>query len=506
VAGQHVDVLIVGAGLSGIGAAYRIKTQSPGRTYAALEARDAIGGTWDLFRYPGIRSDSDMFTLSYPFRPWTESTSIASGESILRYIRETAAEFGIDEEIRFGHRVVSASWSSEDALWTVEATSAAGPVTFTCSFLYMCSGYYSYTGGHAVTFPGQEKFTGTVVHPQEWPADLDYKDKKVVVIGSGATAITLIPSMADDAAKVTMLQRSPSYVVSQPGKDPFADGVRSLLPAGVAHQVLRTKNVLMTTAFYQACRRWPKPLGAVLRKRVAGALPADIPADPHFVPSYDPWDQRLCVVPDGDLFTAMRKGKADVVTDRIRSFTKKGIALESGRELDADIIVTATGLKMVTFGQMEISVDGKVVDPGSLYVYKGMMFGGVPNLAWCIGYINNSWTLRADLVSQYVTRLLNHMSAHGFTTVGPVMDADDPARSQSQPFMNLTSGYVQRMIDKLPKQGGTRPWLARQNYLLDVVDMKLRRLDDPAMRFGRATGRRTVPASPAEPEPVAVAS
>ena len=502
-AGQHVDVLIVGAGLSGIGAAYRIRTQCPGRSYAVLEARNAIGGTWDLFRYPGIRSDSDMFTLSYPFRPWTDSTSIADGASILRYVRETAAEHGIDKEICFGHRVVRSSWSTADALWTVEVDTADGPVTFTCSFLYMCSGYYSYTGGHAVAFPGQERFGGTVVHPQEWPADLDYSGKKVVVIGSGATAVTLVPSMAEQAAKVTMLQRSPSYVVSQPAKDPLADRVRSLLPANVAHQVLRTKNVLLTTAFYQACRRWPKPLGKVLRNRVAGQLPADIPADPHFVPSYDPWDQRLCVVPDGDLFRAMRKGKADIVTDRITSFTEKGIACESGRELEADIIVTATGLKMVTFGQMEISVDGRAVDPGSLYVYKGMMFGGVPNLAWCIGYINNSWTLRADLVSQYVARLLNHMSAHGFTTCTPVIDDADPARSQPRPFLDLTSGYVQRMIDKLPKQGSARPWLARQNYLLDVVDMKLRKLDDPAMRFGRVTGRRTTPATP---EPVAVPS
>jgi cation diffusion facilitator CzcD-associated flavoprotein CzcO len=485
--------------LSGIGAAYRIRTQSPGRIYAVLEARDAIGGTWDLFRYPGIRSDSDMFTFSYPFRPWTEATSIASGESILRYIRDTAAEFGIDKEIRFGHRVVSASWSSPDAVWTVEAGTASGPVTFTCSFLYMCSGYYSYTGGHTVRFPGQETFRGTIVHPQEWPADLDHADKKVVVIGSGATAVTLVPSMADAAAKVTMLQRSPSYVVSQPGTDPLADPIRSLLPPGVAHQVLRTKNVLLTTAFYQAYRRWPKPLGRLLRKRVAGALPADVPVDPHFVPSYDPWDQRLCVVPDGDLFRAMRNGKADVVTDRISNFTENGIALESGRELEADIIVTATGLKMVTFGQVQISVDGVPLEPGSLYVYKGMMFDGVPNLAWCVGYINNSWTLRADLVSQYVTRLLNHMAAHGFTTCTPVIPDGDPARSTPRPFLDLTSGYVQRVIDTLPKQGSARPWLARQNYLLDVVDMKLRTVSDQAMHFSRATGPRTTAAAP---EPV----
>jgi monooxygenase len=485
VAAQHVDVLIVGAGLSGIGAAYRVHTQSPGRTYTVLEARDAIGGTWDLFRYPGIRSDSDMFTLGYPFRPWKSARAIADGSSILSYVRETAAEYGIDKDIRFGHRVVAASWSSADALWTVEAETGGETVTFTCSFLYLCSGYYDYADGHTVTFPGSETFSGQIVHPQHWPADLDYAGKKVVVIGSGATAVTLVPSMAEQAESVTMLQRSPSYVVSLPGKDVIADKLRSLLPQSVAHHVIRAKSVALTTLSYQAARRWPKQVGKLFRDRVAAQLPASIPADPHFVPRYDPWDQRLCVVPDGDLFKALRSGKADVVTDTIETFTEKGIRLTSGRELEADIIVTATGLKMVAFGKIALDLDGEPLDPSRLYVYKGMMFSGVPNLAWCIGYINNSWTLRADLASQYVCRLLNHMSAHGYTTCTPEIGATDPARDQPRPFLNLTSGYVQRMVDNLPKQGSGRPWLARQNYPLDLVDMKLRKIDDRSMRFGR---------------------
>jgi cation diffusion facilitator CzcD-associated flavoprotein CzcO len=481
---EHVDVLIVGAGLSGIGAAYRIRTQSPGRTYAILEARDAIGGTWDLFRYPGIRSDSDMFTLGYPFRPWPSPQAIADGPSILEYVRDTAAEFGIDRKIRFGHRVVRASWSSDEARWTVEAEHGGATVTTTCSFLYLCSGYYSYRGGHEVEFPGQERFGGTIVHPQAWPSDLDHRDKNVVVIGSGATAVTLVPAMADEAASVTMLQRSPSYVVSLPGKDPIAERLRALLPEKLAHRLIRLKSIAFTTLTYQASRRWPDRIGRVLRDGVASQLPDRIPVDPHFVPRYDPWDQRLCVVPDGDLFRALRSGKADVVTDTIATFTENGVALASGRELAADIIVTATGLQAVALGEIALTVDGRPVDAGKLFTYKGLMFSGVPNLAWCVGYINNSWTLRADLASQYVCRLLNHMAAHGFATATPDAAGADPA--QARPILNLTSGYVQRVIDKLPKQGAGRPWLARQNYPLDYVDMKLRRIDDGTMRFARS--------------------
>jgi monooxygenase len=484
---EHVDVLVVGAGLSGVGAAYRIRTQCPGRTYAVLEARDAIGGTWDLFRYPGIRSDSDMFTLGYPFRPWPSPQAIADGPSILQYVRDTAAEFGIDREIRFGHRVVRASWSSAEARWTVEAEHDGATVAFTCSFLYLCSGYYSYRGGHEVAFPGQDRFGGTIVHPQAWPDDLDHRGKRVVVIGSGATAVTLVPAMAQDAAGVTMLQRSPSYVVSLPGRDAIADRLQSFLPARLAHRLIRLKSIAFTTLSYQAARRWPRQVGKLMRDGAARQLPDAIPVDPHFVPRYDPWDQRLCVVPDGDLFRALRSGRADVVTDTIATFTEDGIALASGRELEADIIVTATGLQVVALGEIALTVDGRSVDPGSLITYKGLMFSGVPNLAWCVGYINNSWTLRADLASQYVCRVLNHMAAHGFTTATPDATRADPARSR--PILNLTSGYVQRAIAALPKQGAGRPWLARQNYPLDYVDMKLRRIDDSSLRFARAAER-----------------
>ena len=490
-----MDVLIVGAGLSGVGAACRVRTQSPDRSFAVLEARDAIGGTWDVFRYPGVRSDSDMFTLGYPFRPWRSPKAIADGASILRYIRDTAAEYGVDREIRFGHRVVRASWSSTAARWTVDAEHEGATVTFTCAFLYLCSGYYSYTGGHAVDFPGRDRFRGTIVHPQDWPADLDHRDRNVVVIGSGATAVTLVPAMAEQAARVTMLQRSPSYVISLPGTDPIADRVRALLPENAAHHVLRAKNVLFTTLSYQAARRWPRQVGRALRERVAAQLPESIPADPHFVPSYDPWDQRLCVVPDGDLFRALRGGRADVVTDRIETFTEDGIALASGRELAADIIVTATGLRLVAFGEIALDLDGDPVDPGALLVYKGMMFDGVPNLAWCIGYINNSWTLRADLASRYVTRLLNHMAHHGFDTVTPQLDPAVRSRQRARPFLDLTSGYVRRMIDHLPKQGSARPWRFRQNYLLDLVDMRLRPIDDGTIAFGHAGAARATSAA-----------
>jgi monooxygenase len=490
-ADQHMDVLIVGAGLSGVGAAYRVRTECPGRTFAILEARDAIGGTWDLFRYPGIRSDSDMFTLGYPFRPWSSPQAIADGPSILSYVRETAAEYGIDREIRFGHRVVRASWSSADARWTVAAEHDGATVTFTCSFLYLCSGYYSYRGGHAVTFPGQDRFRGTIVHPQAWPEDLDHRGKRVVVIGSGATAVTLVPAMAEQAQRVTMLQRSPSWIVSLPGRDPVADRLQALLPPRLAHRLVRLKSIAFTTLTYQAARRWPQRIGKLIRKQAAAQLPDRVPLDPHFLPRYDPWDQRLCIVPDGDLFKALRGGRADVVTDTIATFTETGVALASGRELPADIIVTATGLQVVALGEIELTVDGRAVDAGKLLTYRGLMFSGVPNLAWCVGYINNSWTLRADLASRYVCRLLNHMAAHGFTTATPDPAQADPA--QARPILNLTSGYVQRAISRLPKQGAGRPWLARQNYPLDFVDMRLRRVDDGTLRFAGSVQHRADP-------------
>ncbi|MGW5724246.1 flavin-containing monooxygenase [Amycolatopsis sp. NPDC003865] len=482
---EHVDVVIVGAGLSGIGAACRLQERLPGKTYAVLEARDTIGGTWDLFRYPGIRSDSDMFTLGYPFRPWRDPKAIADGPSILSYIRSTASEHGIVDRIRFGHRVVRASWSSSSALWTV---STAHGATFTCRFLYLCSGYYSYESGHVVDFPGRAEFAGEIVHPQHWPESLDHTDKRVVVIGSGATAVTLVPALAGQASHVTMLQRSPSYIVARPGSDALADRIRALLPEKLAHRVVRGKNVVLGTLFFQLMRRLPRRASLALRKRVAAQLPASIPVDPHFVPSYDPWDQRLCLVPDADLFRALRSGKADIVTDRIARFTASGISLESGRSLDADIIVTATGLRLVAFGGIALTVDGRAVVPGDQRAYKGMMFGGVPNLAWCVGYTNNSWTLRADLTSQYVCRLLEYLDRRGYAFCAPDEESA-AAAGRPRPIVDLASGYIKRAAPGLPKQGERRPWLMRQNYLLDFADMRLGRVDDGVMRFGRAEDR-----------------
>jgi monooxygenase len=480
---SYVDVLVVGAGLSGIGAGYRLQTQAPHKTYAILEARQAIGGTWDLFRYPGVRSDSDMFTLGYPFRPWTDPKSIADGGAIVDYIRASASAYGVDKHIRFGHRVVRASWSSAEALWTVDVE--VGPeretVTYTCSFLYLCSGYYSYTGGHEVEFAGQADFRGKIVHPQHWPTDLDYRDKNVVVIGSGATAVTLVPAMAEQAAHVTMLQRSPSYVVSRPTADPLADRLRSLLPGKLAHRMVRGRNVVMSTLFYQIFRRWPKWAAERLRQGAAQQLAGTVAVDPHFSPTYNPWDQRLCLVPDGDLFTALRTKQADVVTDRIERFTPTGIQLASGKELAADVIVTATGLKMVAFGEIELTVDGKHIEAGETTVYKGMMFSGIPNLAWCVGYTNNSWTLRADLTTQYVCRLLNHMDRHHFSQCVPAVPA--PGETDGRPLLDLTSGYIQRAASRLPHQGERPPWRLRQNYLLDLATMRLSRVNDNVMRF-----------------------
>ncbi|WP_433160379.1 flavin-containing monooxygenase [Kribbella sp. CA-247076] len=478
---EHLDVLVVGAGLSGIGAAYRLQTQSPDRTYAVLEARESLGGTWDLFRYPGIRSDSDMFTLGFPFHPWKAAKAIADGPSILEYLHETASTYGIDKHIRFGQRVVRASWSSSEAMWTVETTRA----TYTCSFLYVCSGYYDYDSGHVVDFPGQNEFQGHIVHPQHWPDDLDYSGQRVVVIGSGATAVTLVPAMARTAEHVTMLQRSPSYVASRPAQDAFSDRLRAVLPEKLAHRVIRGKNVLFSTAVYSAFRRWPSQAAWLLNSTVAKQLPDSIPLDPHFTPRYKPWDQRLCLVPDADLFEVLRDGSASVVTDEIETFTSTGLRLRSGAELDADLVVTATGLRMVALGNIELTVDGQAVDPHDTFVYKGMMLSGVPNLAWCIGYTNNSWTLRSDLTSQYVCRLLNHLTATGTSICVPEIDQaeyDAPRR----PVVDLSSGYIRRAASILPRQGTHGPWRLRQNYPRDLVLLRFGPITDEAMRFKSA--------------------
>ncbi len=481
--GVDTDVLIVGAGLSGIGAACRLQTRTR-RSYAVLEARDAIGGTWDLFRYPGMRSDSDMFTLGYPFRPWRDRTAIADGASILRYIRQTAAEFGVDRRIRFGHRVVSASWSSARARWTVTALAGPDrrPVILTCRFLYLCTGYYDYRRGHEIEIPGREQFAGTVVHPQHWPDGLDYRGREVVVVGSGATAVTLVPALAREAAHVTMVQRSPTYVISRPSRDRLADGLRAVLPQAAAYRLVRAKNIALTVFGYALMRRWPRKAAQLIRQQAAKLLPTSVPVDPHFTPGYDPWDQRLCLVPDGDLFAALRSGRADIVTDQIAEFTPKGLLLASGTHLDADLVVTATGLTMVGFGQIRLEVDGRAVDPGGALIYRGMMFSDVPNLVWCVGYVNNSWTLRADLTARHACRLLNHMERRGYAACTPRATTDVIAAA-ARPLLDLRSGYVLRAAPRLPKQGTSGPWRFRQNYLLDAAALRFGRIRDPALEF-----------------------
>ncbi|MEV6774177.1 NAD(P)/FAD-dependent oxidoreductase [Nocardia sp. NPDC051030] len=470
---EHLDVVIVGAGLSGIGAAYRLQTEQPGRSYAILESRAVLGGTWDLFRYPGIRSDSDMFTLGYPFKPWRDAKSIADGPSILRYITETAAENGIDKHIRYGTKVVGAEWDSAESHWTLTlevrtagvdgAADSVEQRTLTCGFLYSCSGYYNYDHGHEPEFPGIEDFTGQVVHPQFWPEDLDYAGKRVVVIGSGATAVTLVPAMAEQAGLVTMLQRSPTWISAVPGRDKIADKIRELLPPELAHRVVRTKNILFNVGFYQYCRRRPEAARKMLTGLTTRILKDEKLVEEHFTPSYNPWDQRLCAVPDADFFKAMRKGKAEVVTDRIESFVPEGIRLESGKVLEADIVITATGLQLLAFGGITLQVDGKPVDLAEQFVWQGTMITGVPNFAVCIGYTNASWTLRADLSSRLVCRVLGYMDRNGYKAVVP-----QPDRALNErPLLDLASGYVQRSISAFPRQGDKHPWQVRQNYLID---------------------------------------
>jgi len=464
---EHVDVLVVGAGLSGINAGYRLQTECPDKSYVILDARDSIGGTWDLFRYPGVRSDSDMATLGFPFEPWSEPDAIADGAAILGYLTRTASKYGIGRHIRLGHRVVAADWSSDDHRWHVTVERDDERSEMTCAFLYLCSGYYDYAAGHRPSFPGEADFRGPIVHPQFWPADLETDGRRVVVIGSGATAMTLVPALAQRGAHVTMLQRSNTWVTALPRRDRAADLLRRVLPADVAGTVVRYKNVLVTGAFYQLSRRRPAMARALLRKGIRQGL-ADV-ADrdrlvaEHFSPSYDPWDERLCVVPDGDLFDAIATGRAEVVTDTVETFTGRGVRLASGRELDADVIVLATGLKLLVAGGIDVSVDGERRAISDLLVYRGLMVADVPNLALSIGYVNASWTLRSDLASRYVCRLLNHLDAAGLAVAMP----SAPTGMPRQPLLPLRSGYIQRARAELPQQGDRSPWLMRQNYLLD---------------------------------------
>jgi len=480
---EHFDVLIVGAGLSGIGAAYYVQRQCPSKSFAILEGRETMGGTWDLFRYPGVRSDSDMYTLGYQFRPWREAKAIADGPSILNYVRDTARDYGIDRKIRYGHRVTRASWSSPEARWTVETALPGGKlVQFTTKFLYMCSGYYDYAEGYMPGWPGMERYGGRIVHPQQWPDDLDYAGRRIVVIGSGATAVTLVPALAESAVHVTMLQRSPTYIVARPSEDVIANWLRGRVSARLAYGLVRWKNVLLQMYFYNLARRKPGKTKKGILHLAKKALGPEYDVEKHFSPRYNPWDQRLCLIPDADLFLALRSGKASVVTDEIASFTEKGLRLQSGAELEADIIVTATGLKVKLLGGMQLLVDGVTATPSRAMTYKGMMYSEIPNLASAFGYTNASWTLKADLTAEYVCRLLNYMDARGYDYCTP--RRRDPSITE-EPAITFTSGYIQRASDILPKQGSKKPWKLHQNYALDLLNLRFARVDDGTMEFTR---------------------
>ena len=500
---EHLDVLIVGAGLSGIGAGHYAQTECPWASYAIFEARDAIGGTWDLFRYPGIRSDSDMYTLGYRFRPWEGEKAIADGASILQYIKDTATESGIDRHIRFNHRITAASWSSEDGRWaiTAERTDTGEVVELTAGFIFSCSGYYRYDHGYEPEFPGRDTFAGPIIHPQAWPEDLDYEGKRIVVIGSGATAITLIPSLADKAAHVTMLQRSPAYIVSVPAKNPFTAVLKRILPNRWAGTIMRWVMAIGTQATYFISKRRPELVKRVLRRGLARQLPKGYDIDTHFTPSYNPWDQRLCVVPNGDLFKAIRAGSASVATGHIDTFTEHGIRLQSGQELEADIVVSATGLELLFLGGIEMTIDGEPIDVPSRLTYKGMMLEGVPNLALGVGYTNASWTLKCDLTCDYVMRMLNHMRDKGLRQCTP---HNDDASVSPAPLLGLNSGYITRSADKFPKQGSKFPWQVHQSYLRDYQAMRLRGIEDEAMVFSNPVPAATGAPAP-HPAPASVA-
>ena len=481
-----VDVVIIGAGLSGIGAACHLERNNPGKRYLILESRAAMGGTWDLFRYPGIRSDSDMHTLGYAFKPWGDKKAIADGDDILSYIRETADQYGVDSKVRYGQKVTAAAWDSATACWTLTIARGDGePTSLVCRFVYSCTGYYNYDAGHMPDFEGVNDFQGRLVHPQHWPQDLDYRDRQVVVIGSGATAITLVPAMAKTAAKVTMLQRSPTYVVSQPAVDTSAERLRRWLPAVAAYSLTRWKNVTLQAITFYFSRRYPELVKRLLRKWVGLQLGDKFDLDRHFSPRYNPWDQRLCVAPDGDFFRALRRGAAAIVTDRISAFTAKGIQLESGEHLDADIVVSATGLEMLPFGGIEFAVDGQSMPIPETLAYKGMMLSGLPNLAVAVGYTNASWTLKCDLTSDYVCRLLNYMDRRGYSHCVAMHRDGDVA---STPFLDFSSGYITRAVDRFPRQGTRSPWRLRQNYLLDLLGLRFASLKDSAIEFHRAPG------------------
>ncbi|MFE2349487.1 flavin-containing monooxygenase [Kitasatospora cineracea] len=482
---EHLDVLVVGAGISGIGAARYLKTELPAKSFAVLEARAASGGTWDLFRYPGVRSDSDLHTFGYAFKPWRDEQSIADAPRILAYLRETAAENGIDPHIRYHHKVLGASWSTATARWSVEVerTDTGERTVLTCGWLFSAGGYYRYDRGHTPEFAGRERYTGTVVHPQHWPADLDHAGKRVLVIGSGATAVTVVPAMAATAGHVTMLQRTPTYVMPVSRKDPVANALKRLFGPRRGYALTRRKNIAQQRLVWSFCRRHPRAARRIIRWVNTRRLPAGYPVDEHFNPPYDPWDQRLCAVPDGDLFAAIRAGRASVVTDRIETFTETGVRLESGRELAADVVVTATGLDVQAFGGLRLTVDGREVRLADTLAYKGMMLSGVPNFAFAIGYTNSSWTLKIGLLCEHFCRLLAHLDAHGHDVCRP--EPADPAMP-TRPFLDFGAGYVRRAVDSLPRQGDRMPWLTSMDYRGDVALLRTGSVADPELHCSRA--------------------
>ena len=478
---ESIDVLIIGAGLSGIGGACHLRRSSPDRSFMILESREASGGTWDLFRYPGIRSDSDMYTFGYGFKPWSDKSSIADGHKILSYIREAAAEYDVEQHIRYQHKVVSASWSSTQSRWlvTAERGDTGEQVTISCQFIFSCSGYYDYDQGYTPEFAGIDSFKGQVIHAQHWPEQLDYQGKRVVVIGSGATAVTVVPAMSQDTASLVMLQRTPTYIASVPKEQPLAETLRKWLPDSWVFRLIRWKQVLFQIYLYQLSRRNPQRLRKYLLGLVRRELGPDYDVDTHFTPDYNPWDQRLCGVPDGDLFAAIREKRAEVVTDHIDQFNKEGIHLKSGKQLDADIVVLATGLNLKFAGGVQYSVDGKVLDFAEHFIFRGMMFSGLPNMAFTVGYTNSSWTLKADLTGQYVSRLLNKMARHGYTTVTPRLTGE----VEEMPLLDFDAGYVLRSRESFPKQGNRLPWKNYQNYIRDFIGLRLGRQNDDELEF-----------------------
>jgi cation diffusion facilitator CzcD-associated flavoprotein CzcO len=488
-ADTDLDVLIVGAGISGIGAACHLRSRLPGKRIAILDAREAIGGTWDLFRYPGVRSDSDLHTFAYEFKPWTGENMIADGHEIVAYLEEAAREHGVLEHLRFGHRVLSASWSGDEARWTVRVAHDGREEELTTRVLFSATGYYDHARGFAPEFPGAEDFAGRIVHPQAWPEDLDHAGQRVVVIGSGATAVTLVPAMARSTAHVTMLQRSPTYIVPVPRRNALANAMNRVLPEALAYRITRRLNVAVWRGVYNGCQRWPRASRRLIRAITRRLLPAGYPVDEHFKPRYDPWDQRLCAVPDGDLFRAIKDGRASVVTDRIDRFTETGIRLESGRELEADVVVTATGLRMLPFGGIDVSVDGRRIDFGETVTFKSMMLGGVPNFAFAFGYTNIAWTLKVDLVCEHFCRLLAHMDEGGWDVVVP--ELDDPTLETS-PFLDFDAGYVQRGIDAFPRRGSHGPWTVEMGFVADRERLRRGGVEDPALRFSTADRRPAV--------------